>query len=98
MPSLDGFQPLFHKSFWYIIKEDIIATILDVFKEAKMSNSWKLTYIVLIPKVSNSKEVKYYRPIILCGTLYKFITKVLVNKLKYFMPSLVSMEHGALVL
>lgn len=41
--------------------------------------------ICLIPKQDNPENVKYLRPIRLCNTLYKLVTRVLVNRMKPFM-------------
>ena len=47
------------------------------------------TLICLIPKVPNPETVNQFRPIGLCNTLYKTITKILVLKLKPFLSDLI---------
>lgn len=66
-PGTEGFQPLFYKAFRSIIKDDIIAAIKEFFSSYQMAMDWKATYVVLIPKKNNPREVKDYQPISLWG-------------------------------
>ena len=54
--------------------------------------------IVLIPKKLGSETISHFRPISLCNTIYKIVTKILVNRLKHLMPTLVSPSQIAFVL
>ncbi|XP_070030860.1 uncharacterized protein [Nicotiana tomentosiformis] len=48
----------------------------------KMMTSWNCIAITLIPKIPAPTQVKDYRPIACCTTLYKIIAKILTNILK----------------
>lgn len=48
------------------------------------------TDICLIPKTTHPKFVNQIRPISLCNTLYKIVSKVIVNRLKECIPIIVS--------
>uniref|UniRef100_A0A803Q893 Reverse transcriptase domain-containing protein n=1 Tax=Cannabis sativa TaxID=3483 RepID=A0A803Q893_CANSA len=53
------------------------------------------TILVLIPKVKNASRVKDFRPISLCSTLYKVVSKTIANRLKSSLSDLISHNHGA---
>lgn len=59
--------------------------------------SWNHTLICLVPKTSFPSEVHHFRPIGLCTTLYKIVTKILVRHLKPIIPHLISFNQGAFV-
>ena len=50
------------------------------------------TFITLIPKKKSPEHVSDFRSISLCNVLYKLFSKVLANRLKKFLPSIIT-EH-----
>ncbi|GKV20736.1 hypothetical protein SLEP1_g30818 [Rubroshorea leprosula] len=60
----------------------------------KGSNS---SFIVLIPKKESPQGLGYFRPISLVGCLYKIISKLLANRLRKVMPTIISQNQSAFV-
>ena len=55
------------------------------------------TNVVLIPKNKSPISVRDFCPISLCNVVYKIVSKVLVNKLKSFLPSIIDESQSAFV-
>ena len=53
------------------------------------------TNISLIPKTNHPTRMTKLRPINLCNVTYKLISKVLANRLKFIMPSIISENQSA---
>lgn len=47
------------------------------------------TFIALVPKVKNPSLVKDLRPIILCDVIYKLVFKVIINKLRGWIATII---------
>jgi len=96
-PGPDGYPADFFKKTWDIVGQDVIATILNFFHSGKLLKSVNVTAITLIPKIANANKVIDFRPISCFSTLYKFISKILANRLKVCLPSLISLKQTAFV-
>jgi len=55
------------------------------------------TNLILLPKTANPQKAQDFRPISCCNVLYKCITKLLCNRLKEVLPSLIDAGQGAFV-
>lgn len=69
----------------------------NFFSQGKLDPHLNKTYITLIPKVTNPESITQYRPISLCNYNYKIIAKVMGNRLKPWLPKIISMEQSAFV-
>lgn len=85
----DGFQGIFFKQYWHIVGDDIVKFISDAFTTGNFHPSLSETLLVPIPKVDFPSNFKEFRPISLCNTIYKLITKVMVNRLRPFLDQIV---------
>lgn len=93
----DGFQPAFFQKNWNCLSASIVHDITFAFQHQIVPSGWNNTLICLIPKCNNPSEIKSFRPISLCTTSYKIISKILVHRLKPVLPSLISPNQGAFV-
>ena len=55
------------------------------------------TFITLIPKRNSPSETSHYRPFSLCNTVYKVISKILVNRLRPLLDKLISPLQSAFI-
>lgn len=55
-----------------------------------MEEKVNTTYLCLIPKNSNATHLKNFRPIGICNTQYKIITKIIANRTKSYLANLIS--------
>jgi hypothetical protein len=76
---------------------DIINMVRAFFHLGFMLKTLNHTFITLIPKIPNPKKLSQFRPIALCNVSYKIISKILVNRLKPFMDSLITPYQNAFV-
>ena len=92
-PGPDGTPPLFFQHYWPMVEGDITQSVLSWLNLGILPHPLNHTHITLIPKKKkNPKYVTDDRPIRLCNVLYKLFSKVLVNRLKKFLPLIIT-EH-----
>ena len=88
-PGVDGYNALFFKHTWKIVKKDVIAVVKNFFTTGKMFKLFNCTLVSLIPKVQSPKNVKEYRPIACCTVIYKIISKVIRRRMHDVMPDII---------
>ena len=91
-PSPDGMPPLFYQHFWLIMQHDVTSAILLWLNLGILPKPINHTLITFVPKLDNPELVSDFRPISFCNVLYKIYSKVLANRLKKLLPSLIT-EH-----
>ena len=96
-PGPDGMPPLFYQSFWQHIGPEVTKAVLSCLNSGTLLKSINHTFITLIPKVNNPENVSEFRPISLCNVIYKIISKVIANRLKPFLNSIVSEAQSAFI-
>ena len=82
---------------WDIVKTDIMDLVKDFHKWGRFVRSLNSTFLVLILKREGAEDLKDFKPISLVGGLYKLIAKVLANRLKKVMNSLVNSAQDVFV-
>lgn len=81
--------PLYIKSSGIFLPSFFLDFCTNTFTDGVMDARVNFTYLCLIPKCKNTTTLKNYRPIGLCTTQYKIITKFIANRIKPFLQSLI---------
>ena len=89
-PRPDGMPPLFFHHFWPMIEGNVTHSVLSWLNSSTLPHPMNHTFITLIPKKKNPILVSEYHPINLCNVLYKIFSKVLANRLKKFLNSVIT--------
>ena len=76
-PGVDGLHAGFFQRFWLVVGDSVKREIKKVFIRQKVPDYLNQTLIVLIPMQPGPETVSHYRPISLCNTIYKVISKIL---------------------
>ncbi|KAK2638348.1 hypothetical protein Ddye_026143 [Dipteronia dyeriana] len=95
-PSPDGLNLNFSKLSWEMIHEDFMNFIHDFHRYGSIVKKVNNTFIILILKVKESASVMDFKPISLVGTMYKILAKVLANRLKGVMNSVIGESPNGL--
>jgi len=96
-PGPDGINFGFNKNFWIEMKDDIVRFLTEFHRNGKLSKGINSTFIALIPKVESLQSLNEFRPISLVGSLYKILAKILANRLRQVIGSVVSDAQSAFV-
>jgi hypothetical protein len=88
-PGPDGFNDLFLKKCWHIIKEDIYKLCLDFFNGSVDPQAINNSFITLIPKVNSPTSINDFWPISLLNCVVKIITKLMGDRLQSLIIPLV---------
>lgn len=96
-PGPDGLPTLFYQKYWEIVGADITQEVLHILNSGHMPLEVNHTHLALIPKVKFPSKINEFRPISLCNVIYKLVSKVLSNRLKKLLPSIVSENQSAFV-
>ena len=93
-PGLDGFN-FFIKSNWEIIGKDVVRAILFFHSTGYLPRGCNASFITLVPKKANPSKLNEFRPISLVGCIYKILSKVLANRLRKVLPSVIDVNQFA---
>ena len=96
-PGPDGYNFNFIKKCWNMIDADFLQCIGEFFRSGNFPKNANMTWVTLIPKIDEAKEIKDFRPISMIGCIYKVVAKVLANRLRSMMPGLIGETQSAYV-
>jgi len=96
-PGTDGINFGFIKDFWIELKDDIMRFISEFHRNGKLTKGINNTFISLIPKVDSPPKLSDFWPISLVGSMYKILAKLLSNKLRLGIGSVISDAQSTFV-
>ena len=95
VPGPDGYNGMFIKKCWHIIKHDIYELCNDFFNGTVSLQAINSSFITLVPKCNNPTTVNDFRPISLLNSILKLITKLLADRLqKQIIPLIHRNQYG----
>lgn len=95
VPGSDGFGPIFYQKYWHIIGNEICIAIRSFFDHGKLTPALNHTLVVLIPKINYPKNANHFRPISLVNTIYKIISKLIVNRMRLILQRIINPFQNA---
>ena len=78
--------------------KSVCEEVKAIFKDGLVPNHLNETLVTLIPKCKSPESLNNYRPISLCNSVYKIVSKILVERIRPYLNKLVSPFQTAFVL
>ena len=95
--GLDDFTIAVFQDCWDVIKEDLVRVFAEFHNSGIINQNTNASFIVLLPKKSQSKKISDFKPISLITCLYKVIAKVLSGRLRGLLHETIHSTQGAFV-
>ncbi|PKA48832.1 Putative ribonuclease H protein [Apostasia shenzhenica] len=89
-PGPDGFGSGFFQYCWDIIKSDLLQAASAFLSGSHLDRAYTSSLIVLVPKSDEVSTWKDFRPISLSNVKTKFLSKILVNRLRTVISDIIS--------
>lgn len=93
----DGFNVNFFLHCWDTLSIDFSKAVHSFFITRNLPSGVNSTTIAFIPKIENPSCMSDFRPISCYNIIYKCITKILANRLKCVLPSLIDHAQFAFI-
>lgn len=94
-PGPDGLNPAFFQSFWKVVSDDVVRFCQQYMDTIVLPYGINHSLICLIPKVKWPQTMSDLRPISLCNVLVRILSKVMANRMKICLGSIISDRQSA---
>ncbi|XP_031486893.1 uncharacterized protein LOC116255258 [Nymphaea colorata] len=81
-PGPDGFGNSFFQRNWDTVQKAVAGAIRGFFDSERLVKSINKTHIILLPKEQGAMQVDKLQPISLCTSTMKFITRIMVQRMR----------------
>ena len=78
-----------------MVGNSVKSEVKSFFANQRVPDCLNQTLVALIPKQLGPEKVSQYRPINLCNTVYKIVSKILVQRITPLLPNLISPMQAA---
>ena len=78
----DRLHASFFQRFCHEVQEAISSEVVLAFQSGNIPDYLNETLLALIPKCQNPETLGNFRPISLCNSVYKVITKIITTRLR----------------
>ncbi|XP_050211606.1 uncharacterized protein LOC126661785 [Mercurialis annua] len=96
-PGPDGFNFYIYRRAWPFMKDVSIEFFADFHGFNTLPKGINTSFMVLIPKVAGSANIKDYRPISLVNGFFKLLSKILSRRLAPLLTNMVSQNQHAFI-
>eukprot|EP00253_Pinus_taeda_P022475 PITA_22475 len=96
-PGPDGFSVRFLLTCWSTIKKDLLRMVRKSQNCAKLGGGINSAFLALIPKEKGASDFSRFRPISLCNSSYKLVSKIIANRLKNILPDIIPENQGGFI-
>lgn len=93
----DGYPCIFFRTYWNTVKDSVVNFTQECFLLQHMPHGINQTFIVIVPKVNNPAHFNQFRPISLCNFMYKIISKILTERMRWLLGKIISPNQGAFI-
>lgn len=96
-PGMDGLNPAFYQTFWGVMGDDVVKVFQRFMRTGELPYDMNRALVCLIPKVKYPQTMSELRSISLCNVLLRILSKVLTNRLKPCLKTVISENQCAFI-
>lgn len=96
-PGHNGYGAEFFLGSWDVVGNHIKEVVMNLFACGHLLREANMTNIALVLNTANSSTLLNFRPISYYNTIYMFITRILVTRIREMIPGLIGLEQSTFI-